>query len=226
MGRGDQIDRPETCELLFPPGEQLLGIGTGEPITWPDANPRHSEMGTDTTERTIPCPCGMGEVLITTSTPDHAWISAYNVHHHIQILCRDCDTKFQVDDTRIVRRVDQARRIAAQALARATHDQFRASASVQIVKAAFGDYLDQLPSVAATYRLLAGNNLESYAIGTFRNNWRGGAAWAENHVGVWNLPKVLSLLGRDPNEFAAELRRIKDLDDAVPSVPTVMRCFQ
>lgn len=183
-------------------------------------------MGTDTTERTIPCPCGTGETLIATSTPGHGWISAYNVHHYIQILCRDCDTKFQVDETRIVRRTDQARRIEAQALAHAAHDQFRASASVQSVKAAFGDYLDQLPSVAATYRFLAGNNLESYAIGTFRKNWRGGAGWAENHVGVWNLQKVLALLGRDPNEFAAELRRIKDLDNAVPSVPTVMRCFQ
>ena len=181
-------------------------------------------MGTDTTERTIPCPCGAGSVVITTSTPDHPWISAYNVHHSVAILCQACSEQFMVDGMRIVRRADYIEQVEARGRARAAHDQFSTSAGVRDVKAAFGVHLGTLPSVAAVYRYLTAHGLESYAIGSFRKRWRGGPHWAEQNISSWNLPKVLTLLGREAGQFVADLQRLKELDAAIPNVPTVLKC--
>jgi hypothetical protein len=182
-------------------------------------------MGTDTTEETMSCPCGAGTVMITTSTPDHAWVSSYNVHHSVEIICRECSSQYQVNNTRIVRRSDYAQHATAKNTADEAQKQFSKSAPVESIRTDFGIYLDTLPSVAAIYRYLSGHGLEGHSIGSFRKHWRGGGPWAQQHVSTRNLPKVLGLLGRDPQEFADDLLRIKNLEDAVPDVPTVMRCL-
>ena len=72
---------------------------------------------------------------------------------------------------------------------------------------------------------MPGRGLESYAIGSFRRNWRGGRDWAERHVHIGNLPTVLKELGREADMFEADLQRLAALQATIPTLSCVMNVF-
>lgn len=184
-------------------------------------------MGTDTTERTISCPCGAGAILITTSSPDHRWPSAYNVSHAYSILCAPCVGLYSVDDGgRVLRRADVAAQNAAWQRLQAAQDAFASSAAIVEIKKAFSAHMDSFKSVAAIYRLLQQNGLESYAIGSFRKNWRGSQIWCADHVASHSVQRILKILGDDQDKFSAELSHIAGLQAGIPNAPTVLHCHR
>jgi len=183
-------------------------------------------MGTDYDEFRKPCPCGQGTIRIGCSSPDHPWVSAYNVHWDAGIECPACQQTYIIDGTdqamRIVRRADVAAVAARRNAYDAASRQFMASPSVAAIKQNFAGHLDGMASVAAVHRYLDANGMAGYAIGTFRKNWQGGQDWASRHVGEWNVAKIADLLGKNPALFAAQLAQIERLKAAIGSVPTVM----
>lgn len=131
-------------------------------------------MGTDYDEFRKPCPCGQGTIRIERSSPDHPWVSAYNVHWSAGIECPTCQQTYTIDGTdqamRIVRRADVAAVTAQRSAYDAASRQFMASATVVAIKRDFAVFLDDMASVAAVHRHLEANGMAGYAIGTFRKN--------------------------------------------------------
>ena len=179
----------------------------------------------DQFHRTKPCPCGKGHIRITTFTPDHGWVSAYNVHQNFAINCTPCENIFMVDGARIVRRAEQAEHHAARSRYRVAVERFGASDGVVEIRKAFGALLATMRSVAAVHRYLQEHGLESYSMNSFRKHWRGGPQWADEHVHASNVRKILGLLGRDTTKFDAELRELETLNASIPSVSSVMNCL-
>lgn len=182
-------------------------------------------MGDDTTESSKPCVCGQGEIITYTTTPDHGWVSAYNVHQSFEIKCPSCAKEYALDGARVVRRVELAEHNAAHSRYWSAHEAFTKSSPVVEVKKAFGERLDAMPSRAAIHRYLQQHHLDSYSIGSFRRHWVDGEGWASTHVHTRNLSKVLELLGRDPASFDAELGELARLNAAIPQVKTVINCL-
>jgi hypothetical protein len=179
---------------------------------------------TDTSVRTIRCPCGVGEIRITTTSPDHPWVTAYNVHHSYAMLCKLCDDQYMIDDSGLVYlRSEKLARQEADSQLRHAQKEFDSLPAVIEVREAFGTYLDGLRRTAA-HRLLTEHGLEYGSIGSFRRNWHGGQTWASQHVASYNFRKVLALLDHDDSRFVGKLRNIEELGKAVPGVRTVMRC--
>jgi hypothetical protein len=183
-------------------------------------------MGTDRSEHKKPCPCGKGTILVGCNSPDHGWASAYSVHWDCEIEWPDCRRDYVVDGTdqsmRIVRRSD----VATAAVGRQAHDaayrRLMALPEVAALKRDFGIHLDAMRTVATIHRYLTAEGLESYAIGSFRKHWNGGAAWAEQHVGSWNLSKIANLLADDGSRFATDVAAVETLKTAITGLPTVM----
>ena len=183
-------------------------------------------MGTDYDEFRKPCPCGQGTIRIECSSPDHRWVSAYNVHWVAGIECPPCQQTYTIDGTdqamRIVRRADVAAVAAQRSAYDAARRQFMASATVLAIERDFAACLDGMASVAAVHRYLEANGIAGCAIGAFRKTWKGGQDWTSQHVGEWNIAKIVDLLGGRAASFAAELAQIDRLKAAIGSVPTVM----
>jgi hypothetical protein len=124
--------------------------------------------------------------------------------------------------TRIVRRSDVAAVAARRKIYDDAYNQFMASSPISALKRDFAAYLAAMKTVAGIHRYLQANGLESYAIGTFRKGWQGGAEWAAAHVGPWNTSKIAGLLGQDPTKFVAAVAEIDRMKAAIGGVPTVM----
>lgn len=181
-------------------------------------------MGWDSDEREIPCPCGKGLVVVTTTTPDHAYVTAYNTNHSVTIRCAPCSNIYVVDGTRLVRRTDMAASREARSVYEKARKALDATPEMAELKRAFAEHLGPL-SVAATHRLLKVNGLESYEIGTFRKRWKGAEHWVEQHIGCRAVPKVLRLLNRTAPQLEAKLAELAALD-VYPPVPTVLACLK
>ncbi len=183
-------------------------------------------MGTDRFEHSKPCPCGRGTILVGCNSPDHAWVSSYSVHWDCKIECPDCRHVYTVDGTdqamRIVRRSDVVAVAARSQAYDSAYQRLMASPEVATLKIDFGTHLDAMRTVAAIHRYLTSEKLVSYAIGSFRKDWKGGAAWAEQHVGSWNLGKIARLLAQDSSRFAAAVAELEELKASIGGVPSVM----
>lgn len=178
-------------------------------------------MGTDTFTTSLPCLCGRGQITKTTSTPDHAWVSTYNVHHSYEINCVECSREYVVRDNHVVRRVDQAAHDAAKEAYWTGHKAFSTRPEVATVKSEFAKLLETQRSVAAIYRLLKANGFTSYSDSGFRRNWTTAADWIElNFMPRW-LPKMLALLQRDLTQFDSQLSELDSFYATIPNVPNV-----
>ncbi|MFN4275747.1 MAG: hypothetical protein ACK4FJ_05565 [Ferrovibrio sp.] len=179
-------------------------------------------MGTDTEEREVACPCGDGKIIVTVSTPDHGWLSAYNVHRSAQIMCPSCSGEFLIDRMCVVRRDEfNANKIGWECW-RNAHKAFDAAEDVLRVKAEFAEYLKKFKSVAAIHRHLVEHQLDNHSIGTFRRNWNGEEDWVGKRIGSYNIAKILSLLGKATDGFSERIREIETLQATIPNARVVM----
>ncbi len=181
----------------------------------------------DVSQHSIPCLCGAGTIEVTTTSPDHPWVRASQIHTTYAFSCRPCAAQYVIDEEgRIRLRSEVDARRAADDRVEAARRAFDRRADVEVVREAFAAHLDGLPSVAAVYRFLDELRLASYSISGFRNNWRGGRDWVTKHGRSRNIRAFLDALGHDATPFAADLDRIDELAAAVPTVRTVARCAQ
>lgn len=179
----------------------------------------------DVMQHSIPCLCGKGVIEVTTTSPDHPWVRATQIHIEYAFACSPCEAKYVIDDEgRVQLRSEVNARRAADARVRAAREAFDRRPDVDSVRNDFAAYLDGLPSVAAVHRFLDSLRLASYSLSGFRNNWRGGRHWVANHGRSRNIRAFLDALGRDISPFVDDLDQIDALDAAVPSVRTISRC--
>lgn len=144
-------------------------------------------MGTDRyDEFSCPCTCGKGAFVVEHCEKDHPWRTATPVWHTARIDCPDCRTVYEIEQRGapfvLVRLVDVQAHAMLREEARQARERLMAQPEVVAVLNELAEYLDKLPSMAETYRVLIAQRWYYSSLGTFRKGWSGGASWVRSSM--------------------------------------------
>ena len=181
-------------------------------------------MGTDRyTLFEGPCYCGKGSVHIEHCSPDHGWPTSTPFWYENSINCRDCNKKLELQNRgKKFVFIEKAEIAKCTAYGKEAHKRGQTLLSTPAVKKLLADLsklLDDQKSMAAVHRLLAGERLEYYSIGTFRKRWTGAKSWVNSNISTHNLPSVMKLLNVTDKTILNEVKNIAGLWDKSQKQP-------
>jgi hypothetical protein len=185
-------------------------------------------VGTDRVEVVRkPCPCGLGEIVIDSLTPDHGWLSGQWVDWDGRIDCDACRERYRMyaanpsERPRLALIADVRQKEHRFEEASSAEKAFMASAPVQALIDRLIKRIEQEPSLAAKYRVLKGLG-HYYTYGTFNRHWRGPAAWVNECIRSTSIPAVLKLLGEEDSALVDHAGRVAELwklsEQPVPAI--------
>lgn len=177
-------------------------------------------MGTDRTEiYSSSCPCGNGEMVINSCTPDHGWPTR-SKWMETDISCPECSKQYEliIQDQQyiLVKKSDYK---AAHETARiiekdigSIFTEIQVMPETKAVVIQFTDMLADQESMAARHRLLISSGLEHSSIATFRKRWVSEADWVRENVNVLNLDRVIAALNSGDEKIIGKLKVAEDLE--------------
>lgn len=160
-------------------------------------------MGTDRhDEFSGPCACGKGEFVVEHCEKDHGWPTATPVWHTARIDCPECAKAYELDKRGrqfvLLRKEDVQAYEARRAAAWQAREELMAQPEVVALLSELAEHLDNLPSTAERYRVLAARDWIYTSLGPFRKRWTGGAAWVRAHVNPDMLLEACRLTEQNP----------------------------
>lgn len=182
----------------------------------------------DVTEHHVPCVCGGGTILITTTIPDHPWAKDHQASSCYEIQCPACREVYVIRGCDVVKLSEQAAAMAAERALSNARDEFASSSAMAELKNAIVRHLEGLSSITSVYHFVTDNNLHTSSIGTFRKHWTNAHDWVARNVSIWNAraahEAIVSLIGFDAYPaVASALDTIDNFGRVVPSVRVVRR---